>query len=283
MADYLVTGKKGNGKSLVCVGRIQDALRAGKKVATNLDITLEKLLPASSRATLVRVPDRLRRVDLELIGRGQPGIEEEKNGLLVLDECASWLNAREYRDSDRAGFLDWLVHSRKLGWDVYFIAQDQSMVDKQLRTGLVEFLVGCKRLDRLRVPFLTGFVSMITGGVVKIRPPKVHVALVKYGLGFNDPVSDRWWYRGRDLYDAYNTEQVFCEDYPHGVHSLLSPWHLVGRYHRRFSLRAWLRDLWECPPRPRVGKPAARLSPLLRLPSDLRWRAARRLVMKTAP
>jgi len=38
MSVYFVTGKLGNGKTLVTVGRIRDAIRAGCKIATNLDI-----------------------------------------------------------------------------------------------------------------------------------------------------------------------------------------------------------------------------------------------------
>ena len=40
MSVYCVTGKLGNGKTLVSVGRIRDALKKGLRVATNLDINL---------------------------------------------------------------------------------------------------------------------------------------------------------------------------------------------------------------------------------------------------
>jgi hypothetical protein len=39
-------------------------------------------------------------------------------------------------------------------------------------------------------------------------------------------LSDRWLYTGTDLYKAYDTEQVFRNDYEHGVYCYLSPWHL---------------------------------------------------------
>ena len=40
MAVYVVTGKLGNGKTLITVGRIRDALAQGCRVATNLDLDL---------------------------------------------------------------------------------------------------------------------------------------------------------------------------------------------------------------------------------------------------
>jgi hypothetical protein len=38
----------------------------------------------------------------------------------------------------------------------------------------------------------------------------------------------RWIFRGDDLYETYNTTQVFSDSCPHGIHCLLSPWHLKG-------------------------------------------------------
>ncbi|GGP24427.1 zonular occludens toxin domain-containing protein [Silvimonas amylolytica] len=242
MADYFVTGKKGSGKSLLAVGRIRDALLAGKKVATNLDIKLDGLLPHSSRVTLIRLPDAPTIRDMEAIGRGQPGIVEEENGLIVLDECAAFLNARSWGDKERQPLLDWFIHSRKLGWDTMFIAQGPAQIDKQVRDTLVEYHVPCKRLDRLSIPVLTH----LTG----IRPPKVHMGMVKYGMDMHAMVVDRWFYRGRDLYPGYDTAQIFLpasHDKACALHTMLSPWHLAGRYEpvklqmdRRFLLSlAW--------------------------------------------
>lgn len=49
-------------------------------------------------------------------------------------------------------------------------------------------------------------------------------------------------YSGRNLYSLYDTKQAFSRDYPHGMHSLLTPWHLRGRYlPPRRNFRYWLR------------------------------------------
>jgi hypothetical protein len=282
MSDYIVHGKKGNGKSLVCVGRIRDALLAGKPVATNLDLSLENLIPhhfgKDKPVRCFRLPDRPRIEDLELIGRGSEEIDESTYGLVVLDECAAMLNSRNFADKGRQAMLDWFVHSRKLGWDTYFICQNPNQIDKQVREALVELSVACKRLDKLRIPFLGAITKNFLG--FEIRPPKIHVATVRYGVGADALISDRWTYRGTDLYKGYNTRQVFRDNYAEGTFSFLSPFHLTGRingYRLKPSerLRAHFRGdkAWKPSPKPASGVVAL----LMGLPVDERIRHYKRL------
>lgn len=229
MADYIVHGKKGNGKSLVCVGRIRDALEKGLPVATNLDLKLENML--SHRAKKIRcyrLPDRPSVADLEALGFGSEEVDESTYGLIVLDEMATWMNSRSFSDKTRQALLDWFVHSRKKGWDTYFICQNPNQIDKQVRESLVELSVSCKRADRMRIPFVGGLSKLLTG--YELRMPKIHVATVRYGLSNDSVINDRWTYRGTDLYRAYDTRQIFKADYSDGLYSYLSPWHIKGRY-----------------------------------------------------
>lgn len=278
MSDYLVHGKKGNGKSLVVVGRIKDALLAGKKVATNLNLNLEFLLPLGQRnVQCYRLPDRPSYDDMKALGCGSEQINEDTYGLIVLDEMATWMNARSWADKERQKLLDWFVHSRKLGWDTYFICQNPAQIDKQVRESLVELSVSCKRLDKIRVPFLGSITKNLFG--IELRPPKIHVATVRYGLAHDAPVNDRWTYRGHDLYKGYDTRQVFREDYPEGLFSYLSPWHIKGRYENiplrpSERLRAWFSP----PPAKRTPKPPTPLVALLmKLPPDERIKHFNRL------
>lgn len=227
MADYIVQGKKGNGKSLVCVGRIRDALVARNVVATNLDLYLEHMLPPGVRDILCyRLPDKPTAEDLKMIGRGSPAgqVDESRYGSIVVDECATILNARTFNDKGRAEFLDYYVHSRKLGWHTHFICQNLVQIDKQVRESLADLIVTCRRMDRVRIPFIGALTKHLFG--FEVRPPKVHVATVRYGTGADSMLSDRWTYTGTDLYKAYNTEQVFRNDYDSGLYCYLTPWHL---------------------------------------------------------
>lgn len=245
MSIYLVSGKLGSGKTLVSVARIRDALMAGRRVATNLDLNLEGLLPRRWKAaSCVRLPDKPGVGHLEALGCGNESRDESVNGLIVLDELASWLNARTYQDKTRMAVIDWLLHSRKHGWDVMFICQHIEQIDKQIRTSLVEYLVSCRRTDRLKIPFVGGLVRSLSAGYLKGNMPQVHVATVRYGVDVNAIVADRWIYRGRDIYGAYDTRQVFVEDAEQALYSYLPPWYLGGSAlpSRAEVLRRWVSE-----------------------------------------
>lgn len=272
MADYLVTGKKGNGKSLVAVGRIRDALLQGRPIATNLDLNLEHLLPRNMRnVRAFRLPDQPSRADLDALGEGNdtlrtPNYDEGRNGVIVLDELATWLNARTFADKSRQGVLDWLVHSRKLGWDTYLIAQNPNQIDKQVREALCEYHVICRRLDRLKIPFLG------------IKLPRVHLAFVKFGMDQHAITAERWTYRGVSLFKGYDTTQRFSSSYPYGLYSYLSPWHLTRTDPKPVTLFSRLRArLLAAFSRPAPKPKHPHVTLLMRLPPDQRVRHWHRL------
>lgn len=239
MSVYIVTGKLGNGKTLVTVGRIRDAIRAGCKIATNLDINLKAMFGRHGRnINLMRIPDKPTIDDLNAIGKGYDGKEydESKFGILVLDECGTWFNSRNWQDKTRKDVNDWFLHARKLGWHVYIIIQDISMLDSQARDAIGELLVTCKRLDKLRVPLIAPVFKLFTG--INLTMPRIHRAKVTYADGL---VSDVWVYRGNDLFACYDTRQSFIQNYPHGTHSLLTPWHISGRYAVQMNWRNTMR------------------------------------------
>lgn len=212
MPVWFVTGKLGAGKTLVAVSRIQEYLQQGRPVATNLDLDLNAVLkPTNKTSRVIRLPDKPSSFDMDMLGRAYSGkYNEDKFGLIVLDELGTWLNSRTWSDKSRKALIDWLIHARKLYWDIIMIVQNIEMVDVQLRNALCEYLVVCRRTDRVKV--------------MGIKPPKVHVGKVYYGSSENPKLlEDRWFYRGTDLYKAYDTTQVFSDDYESGTHSLVPP------------------------------------------------------------
>jgi hypothetical protein len=206
MAVYFVTGKLGCGKTLCTVGKIRDYLEQGRRVATNLDINLHALTKTDSMVSIIRVPDKPSLYDLDALGDGCEGTDESKFGLLVLDELGTWFNSRNWRDKGRLEVIDWFLHARKKHWDIFFIVQNINSLDDQLVSALCEHLVICKRTDRLSIPIIGPVLKAF--GLTKVLP-KIHVAKVHYGQTPAAMVVDRWWYRGKDLYSAYNTDQIF--------------------------------------------------------------------------
>ena len=225
MAVYIYTGKLGGGKSLCAVARIRETLEKGLPVATNLDIYLTPMFGKhTKKPRVIRVPDKPSIDDLKLIGEGNSTYDESKNGLLVLDECGTWFNSRNWNDKSRKAVNDWFLHARKLGWDVILIIQNVSILDSQARDAIAEHTAFCRRLDRVQVPIIGSLFKAVTG--YRLSGPKVHIARVVYGTSETDLLADRHVYKGTSLYRCYDTKQQFLADYPHGCYSYLTPWHL---------------------------------------------------------
>lgn len=231
MTDYALTGKKGTGKSKHAVMVMRDRyLKKGRAVCTNLDINLEPMFGPYSKITYVRIPDKPKAFDLLAAGHGNPdSYDEDKNGALVLDECATWLNTRTFADKDRAAVLDYFAHARKHGYDTWYIMQNVVQVDKQLRESFIEQTVRHTSFKNVRIPFVGWILSSLFGEKAGFLP-NFHTAIYRIGTNPQDLVANRFTFVGKDVEPCYDTRQVFQESYPHGTHSVLSPWHVKGRY-----------------------------------------------------
>lgn len=187
------------------------------------------------KTRVIRIPDKPSLNDLLAIGIGNTSYDESRNGLLVLDECGTWFNSRSWGDKDRQPVIDWFLHARKLGWDIIFLIQDVSIMDKQARLALAEHVVYCRRSDKLNIPFVGSIMNLVSGA--RFSLPKVHFGIVKYGDNVNSITVDKWIYTGKSLYSAYNTKQAFTDNYPHGAFSLLPPFITHGQFsvHRGFN------------------------------------------------
>jgi Zonular occludens toxin (Zot) len=283
VADYAITGKKGTGKSKAAVFLARKYLREGRRVASNLDIDMAALMGPKSKATYVRVPDKPTAEDLEAAGHGNPeSYDEDKNAAMVLDELGTWLNSRTFADKARAPMIDWLAHARKHGYDVYYIMQNLLQIDKQVRESFVEFAGRVVRFDRIRIPLIGGLLNGMFGGRAGYLP-RFHRLVFRMGLQGDGIVAESMWFLGDDLHKAYDTRQVFRQDYPHGTHSVLSGWHLVGRYQTApKSLRQRIADFFMSGALPRIApRPKlAHVCRLMSLPPDVRWPIAKRWEQK---
>lgn len=292
MPVYFVTGKLGSGKTLSMVGRMRDYLNAGRGVVSNIDIDIRKLCKERPALMPIRLPDKPTVEDLLKLGAAHRTCREELNGGIFLDECGTWLNSRAWGDKGRARLIDFLLHTRKLGWDVFFIIQSAAMMDKQIRDALCEYHVTCRRLDRLKIPFFGKFVQLLSFGRLKGNLPKLHVATVHYGIGPAAFLSEVWRYLGRDLYDAYTSSQIVDEGgqlsleisdepaFPTSIHATPLP----GAIKDRSALHSLV--WYQTPDEVEAAAKAAptKLKPKLdlvrwiqRLPADRRLPAMRRL------
>lgn len=162
MAVKWVTGKLGAGKGLYCDYEMQKYYREDRRVVTNYPVDTH-LLDSDSDNSVIVIPCHPRAEDLQALGRGCPASEKEKFGAIFLDEAGTWLNSRTYADKTRLSLIDWFIHSRHPGWDVFIIVQNEEMIDKQIALALGEILVVCKRSDRARSVFIKLIARLLSG------------------------------------------------------------------------------------------------------------------------
>jgi hypothetical protein len=210
MPGWIITGVRGEGKTLCAVGKIKEYALNGRLIATNLDLFLDKFLPEDNATLIYRLPDKPRLQDFELL---PPAYDvdykaEDRNGLLVLDELGTWLNSRSWNDKARLPMLNWLFLSRKLHWDIIFLAQDFEMIDAQVRNTICDYLVVSSRLDRQKIPYLAPIFDAV--GINSFMP-RIHRYYVFYGFNASEKPVDVWSFTGTDFYDGYNTNQRYLD------------------------------------------------------------------------
>ncbi|MDP9942129.1 zonular occludens toxin domain-containing protein [Ectopseudomonas alcaliphila] len=225
MAVYIVTGKLGAGKTLLCVMRILDYLKNKRRVAVNVDVKMDKLCKRGNKhSRLVRLPDLPTADDLIGLGVGCDVYDEEQFGGIFLDEAGVWLNSRDWNSGGRTDLLKFFLFLRKRRWDLWLCVQNINVIDKQIRESIAEHVVYINRLDRIKLPFPIGpLLRVLSLGFFNGRLPKLHQAIVKYGAKFNSPKVDDWFYRGEEFYSFYDTTQEYDKEYDKGSYSMLPP------------------------------------------------------------
>lgn len=133
---YLYSGTPGSGKSYHAAADIYYRLRRAKKnrVIANF--------PIATKSSNFRYLDNsdltVRRLTVYSRLYHQPGVEGQT--LVVIDEAQVIFNSRSWQ-SDGSARMDWIkffTQHRKLGFDFILIAQNDRMIDRQIRC-LVEY------------------------------------------------------------------------------------------------------------------------------------------------
>lgn len=138
---YLYSGTPGSGKSLHQAQEIYDCLRYRKNslVVANYHINTANIKKCQGDFVYL---DNTEMSPAKLIAISQQYFANNrfKEGAikLYIDECQLIFNAREWNVKGRAEWLSFFTQHRKLGYDIYLIAQFDRMVDRQIRS-LIEY------------------------------------------------------------------------------------------------------------------------------------------------
>lgn len=151
MAIELFTGTPGSGKSYNALKRIVFNLRIGRIVIANFPIkfTPRMLKKGYDKRFYYMTNEEITVENLVVfaIEKGMIDKHKESQCLVVIDEAGGRFNCREYAKSDRAEWIDFFSQHRKLGFTFVLVAQNDKMIDKQIR-GFIEYEVKHRKLNR---------------------------------------------------------------------------------------------------------------------------------------
>ena len=138
----LYTGTPGSGKSYSALLRILRRLNKKRYVVANFQV----LTNERNKDYFIYLDNSELKVKklVELsLQKGFYG--KEGSCLLVIDEAQVIFNSRQFDSKDRLEWVKFFSQSRKLGYDIVLVTQNDRMIDRQIRT-LAEYEVKHKNL-----------------------------------------------------------------------------------------------------------------------------------------
>lgn len=173
MSISLYSGTPGSGKSYNAICQVLWALRLNKMVIANFPLKFSKKeLQRGYDKRFYYIPNEEITVESMVIFAIEHGMIEAKKEsqcLVVIDEAGGRFNCRESLKSDRAEWIDFFSQYRKIGYYFILVAQNDRMIDKQIR-GFVEYEIIHRKVNRFgpfRILPFTLFVAVERWYVVK--------------------------------------------------------------------------------------------------------------------
>lgn len=138
---FLYSGTPGSGKSLHQAKDLYDYLKWNKNhlVVANYKLNLDKIRKAKG-SFIYLDNEQITPQKLVEIAQNHFKAHPFYEGAIrvYIDECQLIFNAREWNIKGRSEWLSFFTQHRKLGYDIYLIAQFDRMIDRQIRS-LIEY------------------------------------------------------------------------------------------------------------------------------------------------
>lgn len=198
----LYSGTPGSGKSLHAAETIYWRLRKGKPVICNF--LVEPGYIKGYKETLYYIPNEELKpgvlYDFSNSYFSKSGAEfKEDSILLVIDEAQLLFNARSWDAADRSGWLSYFTQHRKYGFYIILVAQNDRMLDRQVRS-LIEYESVHRKVSNF------GFF----GKICKILcfGKEVFIAVRRW-YPLKERVDSYWFLAFKRYYQIYNTRAIF--------------------------------------------------------------------------
>jgi len=196
---YLYSGTPGSGKSLHVARDMYNRLNYNKKypnVIANFPINLKMIKNKKAKFIYRDNPElTVEYLVNYAIKNHKMGIENQT--LVVVDECQVIWNSRDWQKGvNRMEWIKFFTQHRKLGYNFICIAQNDRMVDRQIRA-LFEYEVKHRKINNYKIGRLLPFPAF---------------AAVSYWYGVNERIDVEFftyrkkWGRFYDSYGAFELD-----------------------------------------------------------------------------
>lgn len=198
----LYSGTPGSGKSLHAAETIYWRLRKGKPVICNFPVEPGYIKGYQDTLYCLSNDQITPEVLYEFSNAyfSESGIDfQEDSILLVIDEAQLLFNARSWDAVGRAGWLSFFTQHRKYGYLVILVAQNDRMLDRQVRS-LIEYENVHRKVSNFG----------IFGWIVKKLCFNQEVFIsVRRWYPLKERVDSYWFLAFKRYYQIYNTRAVF--------------------------------------------------------------------------
>lgn len=207
---YLYSGTPGSGKSLHVARDIYYRLNLNKKypnVICNFPINLDMIKNKNAKFVYLDNSElTVKNLLRYALDNHKIGIENQT--LVVVDECQVIWNAREWQTGqNRMEWIKFFTQHRKLGYNFINIAQNDRMIDRQIRS-LFEYEVKHRKVNNFKIGRFLPFATF---------------ASISYWYGMNERLGVEFFtYRKKwsKFYDSYGTfeldeklmNEISCKD-----------------------------------------------------------------------
>lgn len=123
---------------------------------------------------------------------------KESSLLLVIDECQLLFNAREWSVKGRDRWVYFFTQHRKLGYDIFLVAQFDRMIDRQLRS-LIEYEIIHRKVSNFG----------IRGKLLSIWSGNRLFFAIKYWYPLRERLGNEIFHYSKKLGELYDTCAIF--------------------------------------------------------------------------
>lgn len=196
----LYSGTPGSGKSLYTAYDIIRRLNLKRRVIANFNINFQYFKKkAESRKPYFTYCDNSELTPQYLVEYAKKYHElgKEHQTLVIIDECATMFNSREWDKSNRMEWIVFFQQHRKLGFDVVLVAQNDRLIDRQIRA-FIETEYKYRAIKNFK--FFGGLLSLFCGGLF-VR--------VEYWYGTRLRCGAEYFRLNKRKAKIYNTFEIF--------------------------------------------------------------------------